>query len=241
MKGLHLPNVLNWHTTLPFLAVVGGLGVVLLIVAAVLHSIEGRRTVALYGLYGVVGLLGAGKSYMLTWFAFDARKRGRPIFDNYGVEGSTRLNSWADVLKVPDGSLVLLDEVDLWWNTLDYAAPPEIRSWFKQLRHHDITCLWATQSASFAPKMIRELSFGIFQGSKWRRGHRYICYPPRLIDSMSKDKKSITTIYLRRSKKVQRTYDTKGDVTPRREWGSSADVDASSGRGRTAALDAGGS
>src|SRR5579872_7143711 len=122
--------------------------------------------------------MGRGKSYLMAlaaWWAFRAK---RPVWANFELHGAHFYSNWSEVLQAPPGSMVLMDEAQLWWASTDHAAPTEVRQWITQLRKHRITCLWASQDASFVARWLRTLSFGIWECRKFKSGHRYTLVDP---------------------------------------------------------------
>jgi hypothetical protein len=239
---VHIPNPFSWRSTLPIVAVALGASALMFIAAGMLHSMEYKKSVALYGLYGVTGKFGRGKSYFLAWLAYDAMKRGRQVYaikadppqfndDKRPMIGGKKgtklsrpvieLEDWQQIISVPDGSLVLLDEVQLWWRAADRAAPVEVQQWITQLRKHDITVVWASQFSSNVSPWLRKLSFGIFDCAKFRKGHRYLLYECHMMRGEHLARcKSESAVYLRRSKSVQEFYESKAFVTTGVEWGA---------------------
>jgi hypothetical protein len=248
---------------LPFVVIALGLSAVMFALAGALHRMEYKKSVSLYGLYGVVGKFGRGKSYFLAWLAYDAMQHGRqvytikadpPMINNdlrpmigkkgKGTEQSPaaiEVEDWHGIISVPDGSMVLLDEVQLWWRASDRGAPVEVQQWITQLRKHDVTVVWASQFSSNVSVWLRKLSAGIFECSKFRKGHRYLLYECHAVRGEHNQRcKSESAVYLVRSKAVQAFYNTKAFITTGVEWGTESARSpraqlASTRRGRVAA------
>lgn len=165
------------------------------------------------GLYGVVGRMGAGKTYFMTARALAARRDGRAVYANYGVTGCDRVRSWSEVLAVPAGSVVLLDEVHLWWPSETWQVDPALAAWVSQLRKAGITCYWSSQHEAFVSKRLRRLTFGYWLGERFKAGHRYSFFDAVNFESPSK-RERLARHYLRRDQIVMDSYDTFELVEP---------------------------
>lgn len=188
--------------------------------ASALHRMTSRSVMLSPGLYGVTGRMGRGKSYFLALVAYWARRGGRQVWANYPLEGAHRYSNWSEVLGVPDGSVVLMDEVQLWWASSDHAAPTEVRQWVTQLRKRKLTVIWASQDFEFVARWLRKLSFGIWECSRTGRGHVYTLVDPSQAGRSKRYQKSLSKLVVPRRRKVMRTYDTYALVEASREWGS---------------------
>jgi hypothetical protein len=193
------------------------------------------------GLFGIIGMMGAGKSYFMTAVAWYAHKNDRLVFANYDLKGQVdyatwdssgrpghrfvRVTNWTQIRSIPDKSIVLIDEAHIWWGSNDYKAPPEQRQWITQLRKHKITCIWASQDISFVARWLRLLSFGVWIGARWRTGHIYKLYQVAQIGAGGKaTSKSELTVTLRRARKIMKLYDTFQTVDSSIEWGGVDEV-----------------
>lgn len=215
---LYRPRVLE-----PFLF--AGVGFVVLLVvgsvwahsAAVKHSIRGE-----YGLFAITGLMGEGKSYLMAYLADAARRGGRPVFANFELEGANLLIQWRDVYRAPDGALVLLDEFHEWWSSRDWDAPAEAMAWFGQLRKRGISCYYATQDLDDVARFVRRRTLGEWSAARFRSGHKYTLFQGRWVGSRAVKRKSASTVVLKRRRRVEASYDTRGLVRSAREWGDGA-------------------
>lgn len=205
---------------LPYFGVVFGVSLLMVLLANVLHRMTAGSVTMDAGLYGVTGRMGRGKSYFLALAASWAFRRSRSVFANFELAGASLLTSWSEIVSVPDRSLVLIDEVQLWWASGDHAAPIEVREWVTQLRKKKITCLWASQDVSFVARWLRLLSFGIWECRRLGRGHRYTLVDPSQAGRSPSQQKSLARFHVRRKRRVMALYDTLGLVSSSREWGS---------------------
>lgn len=211
---------LHFVAFLPYIGIAFVVAVFLVILGNVLHRLTAGSVMMDAGLYGVTGRMGRGKSYLLAFVAYLAFKRRRAVFANYPLRGAELLEEWADILAVPEGSLVLIDEAQLWWSSSDHAAPVEVRAWITQLRKRRITCLWASQDVSFVARWLRLLSFGVWECRRYGRGHRYTLVDPSQAGRSPLHQKSLSRFHVARRKKVMALYDTFAVVSASREWGA---------------------
>jgi hypothetical protein len=175
----------------------------------VLHHKSAKSDFCRPGLHGVVGRMGGGKTLLMTLAALHCMKKGRPVFANYKVTGATQLKSWADVVAVPIGSLVLLDEVHLWWPSTAYKVPPDLAAWCSQLRKLQITCIWSSQDWAFVAKRLRLLTFTCWFATRAPMGgHVYKCYDAYDMGSGRRKAPPLSTMVIKRPKEVMAAYDT---------------------------------
>lgn len=194
-----------------------GLALLLVLFAVLAHRRQTRVDVDRPGLWAVVGGMGAGKTYLLSWVGCRAIRRGRPVFANYHLRGASFLSSWSEVVSVPDGAVVLLAEVQLWWPSHVRRGLPEVEGWVSQLRHHGITCLWDAQHVSFVSSRFRKLTFGVWEGRRLGFGHEYTLYTGRGFGGQRKPFR-LGAMRVRRDRAVERAYDTLEDVRPNLDW-----------------------
>jgi hypothetical protein len=128
---------------------------------------------------------------------------------SFGGARARRLDSWADVLAMPRGSLILLHEMHLCWPVNVTKGPPGVQQWATQLRKRTITVLWDSQYWTQTSLMFRKLTFRVWVGERWYRGHVY-----RLFESFDYSKRNIraqclATMWVKRRPEVMAGYDTK--------------------------------
>jgi hypothetical protein len=173
-----------------------------------------------YGLFGVVGEMGSGKTYFLVWMAIRALKAGRPVFANFGIEGLTgTVSSWEELLSVPNGSLVLLSEMHLLWPLSKTAKIPQgVQTWVTQLRKRTITCIWDSQYWTQVGLMWRKLTFRVWHAEKMFRAHRYLMFDQFSYAKRGKMGKPLAKHIVKRRADVERAYDTKQVVEGFGAW-----------------------
>jgi hypothetical protein len=209
------------------IAAVGvAVGVLFMGVLSLLHRGQNRAEWDNPGLYGVVGRMGAGKSYLLAYIGQAAVRAGRPVYANYELAGAERYRGWGEVLDIPPGDpadrstwpVVLLDEVHLWWSVEMWRAPGEVMAWASQLRKQKITVFWASQHENFVSKRLIRLTFGIWTCVRYRQGHQYTMFDGATFMTPSK-RERLTRMYVKRSRDVMAAYDTNEVVQGSMEWG----------------------
>ena len=189
------------------------------------------------GLFGVTGRMGAGKSYFLTWMAFTALQRKRPVFATYELKGGINwdeyeskleagepwfgpvlVDNWQQIIRVPNHSMVIVDEAHGWWPSAAYRSPVEVNMWISTLRHRGITFFWATQWVDSVAKWLRALSFGIWECENYKVGHRYTLFHPRKIYGAIGKREYEARIVVKRKQEVMDLYDTHNDAHWSVEW-----------------------
>ena len=193
------------------------IGVVFVVFAAFLHRGRTRADWGAPGLYGVVGRMGGGKSYFLALAASTCRKQGRAIYANYELEGASRYHSWQELMMVPKKSVILMDEVHLWWPSEAWRCPPEIMAFVSQIRKQGITFFWASQHEEFVAKRLRRLTFGYWKCEHFRRGHRYTLFDG--VGYGTAKAQRLARMNVVRSKEVMASYDTLAILDGSVEWG----------------------
>lgn len=211
------------HFALYGLYIVLSLAVCMVGLASLLHRKQTRDEVASSGLFGVVGKFGQGKSYFLVKLAYDALRSHRAVYSNFPVKGCTAVHEWSEILAIPPRSMMLIDEAHLWWPSSSWGAPVEVKAWITQLRHRRITVIWSSQSVTFVARWLRELSAGVYECKKIKRGHQYTLYESHLAGSHNPNRERTARMYFVRSAAVMSMYLSEGEdsiVSSSTEWGT---------------------
>jgi len=210
-------------------------GVVMVGVGIATRRASSREAVT-PGLYGVVGRMGSGKTLLAVSRALEAVEAGRPVYANFQLSGANLVESWEDVLRVPHrrsspgaraccdgsgehsdgGSLVIVDEAQLWWPSTAWQAPAEVRAWLAQLRKLGVTMFWTSQHISHPGKRLVQLSFGVWTCNRLRQVHEYRLYAPG--DVGRRGAVSLATMRVRRTDRLMAAYDTWETVSPACTW-----------------------
>ena len=198
----------------------GVLGVSLVVVARVLHRSRSKSEFLDAGLFGVTGRMGGGKSYFLAYVASLAFKSGRLVYANFPLKGAEQFTSWVQIVNVPERSLVLIDEAHLWWSSRQWRTPVEVESWITQLRKRRVTVFWASQTGRSVARRIRDLSFGIWECTRYKAGHLYTLYEPIQAGRETVQKRPhLARMTIVRKRAVMALYDTYAVVGSSQEWG----------------------
>lgn len=126
-------------------------------------------------------------------------------------------------LHLPLGALEIIDEAQQWWPSDAWKAPVAVRQWVTHIRKHGQTVLWGTQDRKNVSRWLRDLSFGIWEASRFRSGHAYTLYDPAVSPRRGVRRHELRVV-LRRSAKVMRTYDTYEVIATGVEWGGSDEL-----------------
>ena len=116
---------------------------------------------------GICGLPGSGKTYWLTKRGLEAMRKGRPVFANYALKGSTRYVDLLKLAKEVRKGLILVDEINLlcpsrWWDQF----PPELAYFWSQTRKFELDIFWTAQHMDRVDKIIREISNWVWEVRK---------------------------------------------------------------------------
>ena len=205
---MHIPRINPLWFVAVLVPVVVVVGVMSLWIG---HKVKRRNSVR-PGLYGVVGRMGAGKTMFAVERLLEAVAAGRSAFANFDVEGVTRIGSFAELVSVPEGSVVVVDEIQLWLPSTSRQFPPVLAAWFSQLRKRGITCYWTSQGVGHVAKRVRDLTFAYWEGTNRSAGHKYV-----LIEAPSygkRDQVVLASLVVRRSAAAMASYDTTEIVEP---------------------------
>lgn len=108
----------------------------------------------------IAGQIGSGKSAYSVRLARRALKRGRPVYSTDYIRGCKRFDvSWLDNMKCPEGSLLIIDESALKFNSRDYAKiTKNVLAYFKKARHFKNDVVLISQTFGDTDKQIREVA-----------------------------------------------------------------------------------
>lgn len=172
----------------------------------------------------ITGKPGSYKSAYLMSIALDEIKQGRLVYfcnfrglqaEKYQLNVLDHFNEWA---SVPDGSLVIIDEVQEFTRDVPTnAKTEELPDWLTLLekhRHRGIDIFVVTQHPMFIHTHIRRLlekhiHMQRVQGMPWsnKREWQQVCSDPENLDNATIKKGCTTTIY-RPNKKVFDYYES---------------------------------
>lgn len=108
----------------------------------------------------VVGQIGAGKSAYSVKSARSALRRGRPVYSTDYIRGCFKFDvEWLADMKCPEGSLLIIDESALKFNSREFAKiSKNVLAYFKKCRHFKNDVILISQTFSDTDKQIREIS-----------------------------------------------------------------------------------
>lgn len=107
----------------------------------------------------MIGKKGAGKTTILTALAIYYINKHRPVYSTESIPGTYKFNpKWLDSgLTIPEGSVLLIDEVGMIWDNRDFKNfSTNTRDFFKLQRHAGITCYMFSQTTD-VDKKLRDL------------------------------------------------------------------------------------
>lgn len=108
----------------------------------------------------VVGQIGSGKSAYSVKLARQALRRGRPVYSTDYIQGCYKFDvEWLADMKCPEGSLLIIDESALKFNSRDFSKiSKDILAYFKKCRHFRNDVVLISQTFGDTDKQIREIS-----------------------------------------------------------------------------------
>lgn len=108
----------------------------------------------------IAGNIGSGKSAYSVKLARKALMQGRPVYSTDYIEGCRKLDiSWLCDFCAPSGSLLIIDESALKFNSRDFASiSKHILAYFKLSRHYHNDIVLISQTFGDTDKQIRELA-----------------------------------------------------------------------------------
>lgn len=162
---------------------------------------------------GIVGLPGAGKTYYISKIGLEAIKKGRKVYANYKLEGSTYYNDLSEVCNVEDG-LILVDEINLtcpsrWWDRF----PPKLAYFWSQTRKLKLDIYWTAQHQDRVDKIVREISNYIWKINNLIGGYRVMTeYLPEQINKAKRE--VIARRFFHINKEIFKHYNTYERIKP---------------------------
>lgn len=111
----------------------------------------------------IVGQIGSGKSAYSVRLARRYLKRGRPVYATDYIAGTYRFDpAWLSNMKCPKGSLLIIDEAALKFNSREFAKiSKDVLAYFKKCRHYGNDVVLISQTFSDSDKQIREIATNV--------------------------------------------------------------------------------
>lgn len=110
-----------------------------------------------YKMIMYIGKKGCGKTTMLTKLAYKHKKNGWYVFCTEKNVANTIYIPYAQIGRYwfPENSVLLVDECGMIWDNRNFANfKPEVRDWFKYLRHNKVKCYLFSQSVDIDKKLV---------------------------------------------------------------------------------------
>lgn len=159
-----------------------------------------------YKLIMVFGKKGCGKTTYLTKLTQQYLKKGRPVYSTEYVAGAYKIDpSDVGFVQFPPGSVLLLDEVGMYYDNRNYKNfKPEVRDYFKLQRHYKHTVYLFSQTFDVDIK-LRNLTdsmymlvnyFGFLTVGKQIRRKLVVVKPSPDAESRIADELVITPFFL---------------------------------------------
>lgn len=134
----------------------------LLAVVLIWHVLT-KKYINPYKLYMVVGKKGSGKTTMLVRLAYEHIRKGWTVYTTEPLPGCFHID-YKDigVYNIPAGSVLLVDEVGMVWDSRKYKDFPDyLRDWFKYQRHEGVKVYLFSQTFD-VDKKIRDLTDAMY-------------------------------------------------------------------------------
>lgn len=134
------------------------------------------------GVTAYVGLPGSGKSYALVEVAVRALAEGREVWCNSGfdVRGCKRFGSFEEFTQIPNGAVVVWDELPLFVNARKWQEFPDgLMYRLTQIRKHGLELHYSTIDWRMVDVNVRRITFWTWEcvGITQRLLRRRL-YPP---------------------------------------------------------------
>lgn len=166
------------------------------------------------GVTGFTGMPGSGKSYGLVEIAARCRRQGVPYFVNEGfdVEGAYVFSSFEDFLRIPNGCVVLWDELPIYVNARKWQEFPDgLLYRLTQIRKDSLRLYFSAIDEAMVDVTVRRLTFWWWKcQSITQRVLMRSKYPHESF--RKKDSKPYHRELVRVRKSVASLYDTKGKI-----------------------------
>lgn len=164
---------------------------------------------------GYIGRPGSGKSYTLSERALREVDRGRDVFCNYRLDGTTYFVP-EQLFDLPPG-LIVIDEAHLWFSARQAMnLPPAWLAGLSQTRKNGWDLLWAAQHENRVDRVIRDVSSWQWLCSAWWKWEDHpvlfkaTCWEP---EYFRKEKKKQVTTWRAFSPRVAAAYNTHERLT----------------------------
>lgn len=107
----------------------------------------------------VTGMPGGGKTFFLTCRAYEAMKKGRPVFSNFPIKGAYKITV-KDMIEYsfPPNSLIIIDEAGRDFSAHDWKTlPQEVFDLFTLHRHLQMDMIIAMNAFGYVDIALRRV------------------------------------------------------------------------------------
>lgn len=166
------------------------------------------------GVTAFIGMPGSGKTYSLVAVAEKAMREGIPVYVNAGfkVKGAIEYRSLEEMLLIPNGSCILLDEAPTVFNSRRWQEFPDgLLYRLTQVRKDGLQLYWSAIHEDMVDVTLRRLTFWFVHCHSITKRLFYTrIFPP---EEFRKQDEGGSGLAVRRVKmRVARLYDTHGKV-----------------------------
>ena len=155
----------------------------------------------------------------------------RSVYANYAIKGQSdpreflkqplmfypdgeqdrRLHNWEEILALPWGAVICLDEGHLWWASYDWRVSGGLEKWVSQIRKNGHSFYFTSQDWAFVSMRLRRLVQTLWEGQGILGGHLYCSFTPGGFEQFqAKRTKSlrVARMYIRRKRRIMHSYNT---------------------------------
>lgn len=172
---------------------------------------------------GIIGRMGAGKSYAAVRMALDRLERGVDVCSNFTID-TTKLKTknpgnWRPFYGLEDFAtlrdcVVIIDEADLYAPSHQHLYfPPEARMAFKFARKHRLDIYWLTQHEDRVNKTVKALT-NVMRLTEAYFGGRMFVVTEWEPERFRKPKKHLSRYRYFRRQWISDLYDTAEIIEP---------------------------
>lgn len=157
--------------------------------------------------YGIYGLPGAGKTFLLARIGLRAIKEKRKVWANFKLQGAKYFSTLEELRHIREG-VILLDEANLSFPSRMWVKmPPEFLYFWSQTRKMQLDIYMSSQHPDRLDKVPKEIMNWAYVCKKLPfKFHIALKFLP---EEIGKAKRKLYGILIwRRSKKVENSYNT---------------------------------
>lgn len=159
------------------------------------------------GVEAFYGLPGSGKTYLLAKIGTEQIAKGRKVFSNFKLKGSTYFNDIFEIINIRKG-VILIDEINLSFPSRIWdKLPPQFLYFWSQTRKMELDIYFTSQHPDRVDKVPKEISNWAWWVSKMPFGFHFARkYLPEHINKAKR--KNYQFMFFRRKKNIMDSYNT---------------------------------